>query len=397
MAASVAKSKAHSASEFANQAERLSLLPHNSNDEARAATTAVGARFITPQDPVIQTANGGRLPAVPLEEAQKLNKLNNELGGSVSDRDTTASDQIRQERHQHNSRMADQAPGDERLEGVGLDERSSQQSTRAEAPLRTAIPRSRTNPLFPPLPLYGPPSFLRNVQCMGLRFSSFFLSLAFLGVIVLGSAFTSIPLMCRHIGLRLTFYDPAARRPFYLEEKKRKRDREEAAKAWKRQRRRRSSNIKIVDDSEEEACQNDGYEPTEGGKDPLVCDVGYYARRVGLDIEEFKVQTEDGFIIVLWHVYNPKEYHRVPDEHRDYKKPGIFPAHQVASGTAYGASGRQYTHGKRRYPVLMVHGLLQSAGAYCTNDDDSLAFFLCKRYMSSSHLKLRNLGLIHAC
>jgi len=28
--------------------------------------------------------------------------------------------------------------------------------------------------------------------------------------------------------------------------------------------------------------------------------------------------------------------------------------------------------------VLLVHGLLQSAGAYCTNDDDSLAFMLCK-------------------
>src|SRR5271155_3847729 len=26
----------------------------------------------------------------------------------------------------------------------------------------------------------------------------------------------------------------------------------------------------------------------------------------------------------------------------------------------------------------LMHGLLQSAGAYCTNDDDSLAFFLCK-------------------
>ena len=33
------------------------------------------------------------------------------------------------------------------------------------------------------------------------------------------------------------------------------------------------------------------------------------------------------------------------------------------------------------YPVLMIHGLLQSSGAYCTNDDDSLAFFLCKRYV----------------
>ena len=31
--------------------------------------------------------------------------------------------------------------------------------------------------------------------------------------------------------------------------------------------------------------------------------------------------------------------------------------------------------------MLMMHGLLQSSGAYCTNDDESLAFFLCKRYV----------------
>ncbi|KAI9870569.1 MAG: hypothetical protein M1830_004090, partial [Pleopsidium flavum] len=241
MAASIAKSKAHSAIEFAHQAERLSLLPHNKDDPATAATTAVGARFITPQDPVIETASGGRLPAVPPEEAQRLNRLKGELEGSQSDRDTTAAGQRSQERQQHSAIVVDQAPGDETLEDASLHERSFQQSTRAEAPLRTAIPPSRTNPLFPPLPLYGPPSFLRNVQCMGLRFSSFFLSLAFLGVIVLGSAFTSIPLMLRHIGLRLTFRDPAARRPFYLEEKKRKKDREDAAKAWKRQQRRRRS------------------------------------------------------------------------------------------------------------------------------------------------------------
>ncbi len=33
---------------------------------------------------------------------------------------------------------------------------------------------------------------------------------------------------------------------------------------------------------------------------------------------------------------------------------------------------------KPKFPVLLMHGLLQSAGAYCVNDDDSLAFYLCK-------------------
>ena len=72
------------------------------------------------------------------------------------------------------------------------------------------------------------------------------------------------------------------------------------------------------------------YEPLEGGPDPLVCDVAYYARRVGLDVEEFNVQTEDGFILTLWHVYNPSEYTAMPPEKRNYKSPGCIPQHDIA-------------------------------------------------------------------
>ncbi|KAJ6781800.1 hypothetical protein PWT90_10746 [Aphanocladium album] len=50
------------------------------------------------------------------------------------------------------------------------------------------------------------------------------------------------------------------------------------------------------------------YQPTEGGRDPVISDVAYYARRVGLDVEKIKVKTEDGFLIDLWHVYDPSEY-----------------------------------------------------------------------------------------
>lgn len=45
--------------------------------------------------------------------------------------------------------------------------------------------------------------------------------------------------------------------------------------------------------------------PTGGRKDPLKPDVGIYARRVGLESETFLFQTDDGFILELWHLYNP--------------------------------------------------------------------------------------------
>lgn len=365
-----------SAIELAQHANKLSLLPSESKQGEIDATTAVEAKFITPQDPVIQTANGGRLPAVPFDEAAKLNYLkeavehensNQHFGGD------SANDN-------GESRIEPREASDTRS-NVHSQPRTSQQSSKPGAPLRHAIPPSKTHPLFPPLPLYGPPTLARNLQCIGLRISSFFLSLTFLGTIVLGSAFTSIPLMLRHIGLRLMFRDPDARRPFYEEEKRRKEIRKDAARAWRRQKRGRSNVSKGEGVNEEDGIMFDKYRPSEGGKDLLICDVGYYARRVGLDIEEYKVQTEDGFIINLWHVYNPSEYTPASPTQRDHRTPEVFQNHQSEKTKADGSSDSGSRSGKRRYPILLVHGLLQSAGAYCTNDDDSLAFFLCKRYL----------------
>jgi len=379
MATKVLHTKVDAAARFAKQAEQLSLLPHGSQDERAGDTRAVEARFITPQDPVIVTANGGRLPAVPLVEAQKLNQLKSEAEkGDRRGQSKSSGSHGGNEQTEADGSVP--MPQNEALEGTNLHHQTSKQSTEPEAPLRSAIPPSRTNPLFPPLPLYGPPTLLRNIHCNIFRFTSFFLSLGFLAVIVLGSVFTSIPLMFKYLGSCLLLKDPDARRPFYQEEMSRKKARKEAAKNFKRQRRRRNSMVKAGDDDNmEDANQSESYIPTEGGEDPLICDVGYYARRVGLDVEEFKVQTEDGFIIELWHVYNPKEYSPVSSKQRGTHTPDVFPLNQPETGRVHGASGSQYRDGNRRYPVLLVHGLLQSSGAYCTNDDDSLAFFLCKR------------------
>ncbi|CAO1606469.1 hypothetical protein XANCAGTX0491_009967 [Xanthoria calcicola] len=351
---------------YTSQAASLSLLPQDSNDPEAQSTKAVKATFITPRDPVIETANGGRLPAVPLDEAEKLNRFKAEAeqsgssgGESTIRRDTT-----------------ELAAAQETDDGASLGDQTSGQSVKPGAPLRAAIPSPKTHPLFPQLPLYGPPTPLRNFQSRAFQLSSAFLSLAFLGTIVLGSLFTSIPLLTQHVYLRLTFRDPDRRRPFYEEEKRREKVRKDSASAWKRQRRWHQTTSRVESRHQDDIGLEEEFEPTEGGRDPLICDVGYYARRVGLEVEEFNVQTEDGFIIALWHVYNPKDYTAVSPSRRAQDEPVVFPKDYLADSNA--TLCQQQPPGKQKYPVLLVHGLLQSAGAYCTNDDDSLAFYLAK-------------------
>ena len=342
---------------FSKQAQKLSLSKQDTESEELSDTAAVEARFITPVDPVIETVNGSRLPTVPLKEALELNRLREESGSSSN----------QERRNNDRARRADS------LDKSNSEDSISLQSTKAGAPLRTAVPPSQTHPLFPELPLYGPPSLLRNLQCLCFRVASFFLSLSFLAVILLGSAFTSIPLMIRHIALRLMLRDPNARRPFYEQEKRKAQSRKEEARLWKKRRRTRHVFKMGNGNAEEDGYVEEEFEPTEGGKDPLVCDAGYYARRVGLDMEDYDVLTEDGFIIQLSHIYNPKEYTPSSRSSREYQHPVVFP--KTSSRTPIPQAPPS---GKRRYPVLMIHGLLQSGGAYCTNDDSSLAFFLAK-------------------
>ncbi|KAI1356469.1 sterol esterase [Xylaria sp. FL0043] len=347
---------ANAAVEFARQSEKLSLEKPVGPDNPHSV--AVKAQFVTPEDAVIVTADGNRLPAVPLQEAYKLNVLRDELNGEV----------LEQASHD-NAKTGLTSRAEAKLKTKLLpkitpheDGEASQQSV---GDSHESMPPSHTNPLFPPLPLYGPPSLLRDLQCWTFRFTSFFLSAAFLGVIVLGALFTSIPTVCSRIWLRLTFRDPDALRPLHEEEVRRNNTRKEQERLWKRRR-----SISQGNDGQEWPLSSDGFVPTEGGPDPIVCDVGYYARRVGLDVEEFQVQTEDGFIIDLWHVYDPREYTKLDEADRSYRGPDPF----IGKSKIRLKDPDQ----KRKFPVLLMHGLLQSAGAYCVNDDDSLAFYLCK-------------------
>ncbi|KAL2204972.1 alpha/beta-hydrolase [Sarocladium strictum] len=344
----------HTASKLAGQAKKLA---HNEFG-GEESNVAIRAQFVTPNDPVIVTSDGNRMPGVPLEEAHKLNALREEAEGVPETVEIKQGDETQEtitntkhgEVQKH--KTVDLPPNKN-----GLDMQKSGGGT-----LKRQQPPSHTNPLFPPLPLYGPPSRLRDMQCFFFRISSFFLSLGFLMAIVLGAMFTSIPGLAKKTWYALTYRNIDEERPFYEEEQQRQRTRKERAKAWKKNR----STEALTTDAED---MGDEFVPTEGGKDPIICDVGYYARRVGLDVEPFKVQTEDGFIIDLWHVYDPKEYVSLDSESRDHLGPQVF------EGTR---KKLKDPNRKPKFPVLLMHGLLQSSGAYCCNDDDSLAFWLCK-------------------
>lgn len=72
----------------------------------------------------------------------------------------------------------------------------------------------------------------------------------------------------------------------------------------------------------------------------LVPDLKYYYKQYNIEIEEFEVETEDGFIIDLWHLKH--------DDNED----------------------------GHMHPILMLHGLLQSSGSFASSGRKSLAYFL---------------------
>lgn len=342
--------------QFEKQSRKLALLHPAQEDSTTGCTQAVEAKFITPLDPVVETVQGQRLPVIPVAEAVKLNKLKDLVEGRNPLDPPESAVREGLDGSTHGARIA--KPGSEK------------QSEEADAPLRHAIPKSRTNPLFPELPVYGPPTILRSLQCWFFRSVSSVLSLCFLAVIVMGAIVTGISKVCRPANV----LHPNKNRPFLEEELQRRKERKAAEKAWAKSKPHRGTE---TPSGEKGVPIQDGeFIPTEGGPDPLCVDLAYYARRVGLDAECFEVQTEDGFIIELWHVFNPREYARPPPSSHESRIPDVFQF--SPSSPRYAETSRAFQNGNKKYPVLMMHGLLQSAGAFCANEDDSLAFYLAK-------------------
>ena len=113
---------------FARQAEHLAQYRAKQENEETGSTQAVEAKFITPLDPVIETADGGRLPAIPVEEALKLNKLKEKAEGREV---------------QSPSTNGARAETDTESHGGSVTSPEKEQKDETDAPLRDAMPPSR--------------------------------------------------------------------------------------------------------------------------------------------------------------------------------------------------------------------------------------------------------------
>jgi hypothetical protein len=263
-----AKTKTKAAVDFAQQAERLGQYSPSQENDATGSTQAVEAKFVTPHDAVIQTADGGRLPAVPLEEAVKLNELRDMIDEKHPSEGVPKQAEARLSKD--GSVHGSQADEEEESPGEG----------QTDTPLEHQKAPSKTNPLFPPLPLYGPPTLMRQFHCWLFRVSSSVLSLCFLLVIILGALFTSIPVWASRSWMRLTFRNPDKKRPFYQEEEQRRKARRLAEKAWKQDKHKTDEKLNGSLNTRTEKAKTDEFPPLEGGPDKIPCDVRYYARRV---------------------------------------------------------------------------------------------------------------------
>ncbi|KAK5959507.1 sterol esterase PWA37_003468 [Arxiozyma heterogenica] len=79
----------------------------------------------------------------------------------------------------------------------------------------------------------------------------------------------------------------------------------------------------------------------------LVPSLKYYYNQYNIDIEEYQVETDDGFIIDLWH-FVPLNM-TIQEKEKTYNE---------------------------KYPILMVHGLLQSSGSFASCGRKSLAYYM---------------------
>ncbi|CCD24501.1 uncharacterized protein NDAI_0D01870 [Naumovozyma dairenensis CBS 421] len=73
--------------------------------------------------------------------------------------------------------------------------------------------------------------------------------------------------------------------------------------------------------------------------------LNHYYNQYGIEIEEFQLETKDGFIIDLWHLKSKTNF-------------------QCQNNIGQNS------------PVLMIHGLLQSSGSFASNGQNSLAYYM---------------------
>jgi hypothetical protein len=135
-------------------------------------------------------------------------------------------------------------------------ERTNSVASNDDAALKSD--ETHSSPVFPTIPTRFSTLAVWFYGISSATLSSFFLVF----YVLFGALIKSIPTIAWDVRSWCQFKDPDRFRPFYQEEKARKH--------------------------------------LDTGK--LVCDIGYYARHVGLECDEMKTETEDGFILTMQHI-----------------------------------------------------------------------------------------------
>ncbi|ODA80421.1 hypothetical protein RJ55_03379 [Drechmeria coniospora] len=155
---------------------------------------------------------------------------------------------------------------------------------------------------------------------------------------VLGALVGGVRGVARAAFHKLTVRDVAKKQPLFFHDQVRQAGvRKLREQAWHRN---RSVGRPGADDAATDAATESEHLPTVGGPDPILCDAEYYARRC-----------------------------KVPDGAAESQK-----------GPNLSRSGRNQLRVDKgaKYAVLLIHGLLQSSGAYCCDDNQPLASWLRK-------------------
>jgi pimeloyl-ACP methyl ester carboxylesterase len=98
----------------------------------------------------------------------------------------------------------------------------------------------------------------------------------------------------------------------------------------------------IFDGDERRPVTRDTQEQKTDAELRLLPDLNYYFRIYGLRVDTYEIITDDGFVLTVQRIVDPKET----------------------------LEDRQ-----KRKPILCLHGLLQSSGSFCSSGKQSLAYF----------------------
>jgi lysosomal acid lipase/cholesteryl ester hydrolase len=143
-------------------------------------------------------------------------------------------------------------------------------------------------------------------------------------------------------------------------------------------------------------------DPAKWAKERIVNDPAYYAEGAGVKLEDLVVETEDGFLLKCVPAFLPFPIRLFANTQSVLLVHGCLilasPLQPLISLSislllylfisrlqrVVARNPKIHSDGRGGFPVLIMHGLFQSAGSFITSEERSLAFWLAQECVFSS-------------